>query len=120
MKVIETPAATATILSERIVLVRARSGVELSGEQSSQGDKLIEDSMPGSYGQIIDRAEDYSIMPIEVFQVLNANPKLKALAIVVHRNSSRVNAEIDRHFFQRPLEVFTSVEEARNWLEQIL
>lgn len=120
MQVIETKEATATILSDRIVLVRATAGVEINWENARRGDRMIADAMPGDYGQIIDRENDYSVAPVEVFGILNANAKLKALAIVVHRESSLRTAEIDRRFFNKPLEVFTSVDEARAWLEGVL
>jgi hypothetical protein len=120
MKTIETEQVTATILSDRIVLVRAKSGVEINWENARHGNRLIADAMPGDYGQIIDREEDYSVAPVEVFTILNANGKLKALAIVVHRESSLHTAEIDKRFSKKPLEVFTSVDQARAWLEQVL
>lgn len=120
MKVIETEAATATVLNDYIVLVRAKPGVEVNRQHALRGDQLIAEAMPGDYGQIIDRLADYSVAPVEVFPILNANPKLKALAIVVHRDSSLRNAEIDRRFFSKELAVFRSVDEARNWLEQVL
>lgn len=120
METIETEAATATILSNRIVLVRAKSGVEINGGNARRGNQLIADAMPGDYGQIIDRREDYSVAPVEVFPLLNANPKLKALAIVVHRESSLRTAEIDKRFFKKQLQVFTSLDEAKAWLEELL
>lgn len=120
MKVIETAAATATILSDSIVLVRAKSGVEINLKNASRGDKLIEEAMPGDYGQIIDRAEDYSVAPVEVFQILNRNPKLKAIAIVAHRENSVKTAEIDKRLFKGETAVFSTVQDARSWLEEIL
>lgn len=119
-KTIETASATATILSDRLVLVRAKSGVEINQENASRGGKLIENAMPGDYGQIIDRAEDYSIAPVEVLQILNQNPKLRAIAIVVHRESSRQTAELGRRLFKGQFAVFSSIEQARQWLESVL
>lgn len=119
-KTIETATATATILSDTLVLVRAKSGVEINQDNASRGDKLIEDAMPGDYGQIIDRTEDYSIAPVEVFQILNQNPKLKAIAIVVHRETSLQTAALGKRLFDGEFAVFTSIEQARQWLENVL
>jgi hypothetical protein len=93
--------------------------VEINQDNARRGNQLIAEAVQGDCGQIIDRQQDYSI-PVEVFPILNANPRLRAIAVVVHRESSLRAAEIDRRFFNKPLAVFTSVAEARDWLEQAL
>lgn len=120
MKTIETPAAIATILDERMVLIRAKSGVEINHRGAAEGDRLVSEAMAGDYGLIIDRREDYSVQPVEVFRILNQNKKLKAIAIVAHRPSTVQNAEIDRRLFRGKLAVFGDLDTARNWLNAAL
>jgi len=75
--------------------------------------------MPGNYGIIIVREEDYSISPIPVFNILNNMTGLKALAIVTHRDHSATTTELDRALFEGELEVFNSVESAQEWINQV-
>lgn len=117
---IETPALNARILNDHIVLVRAKHGVEVNPKASREIDNFIIDAMSGNYGIIIDRAEDHSVVPIDMFKVLNKIPDLHAIAIVVHKSSSATAAEIDRMLFNRELEIFFSVEKAQEWMETIL
>ena len=44
--------------------------------------------MSGHYGMIIDRKSDYSIVPIDVYEVLNGLEKLKAIAVVVRNEQN--------------------------------
>ncbi len=118
-KVIETDILTATFHSDTVVTVRGKPHVHIDREKSAHSNQLIQDLMPGNYGMIIDREEDYSITPVEVFEILNNIEKLKAIAIVVHRNSSAKATNIDKLFSKIPLEVFFSVAEAKNWLDQM-
>ncbi|GAB1264089.1 hypothetical protein NBRC116493_09360 [Aurantivibrio infirmus] len=117
MSDIETSILNAKILSNHIVHVRGKHGVEVNSKTSREANKLISDAMPGNYGMILDRAEDYSIVPVEVFEILNNIPTLKAIAIVVHKDTSAANAEIDRLLYHGDLEIFFSVEQAQGWLE---
>jgi len=118
-KVIETDVLIATHISDSIVIIRAKPHVHIDRNQAALSNQLIQDSMPGNYGMIIDREADYSIMPVEVFDVLNNIETLKAIAIVVHRDNSAVATNIDKLLSHVPLEVFFSVDEAKNWLDQI-
>ncbi|MGI1679742.1 MAG: hypothetical protein K6L75_13460 [Cellvibrionaceae bacterium] len=119
-KVIESALMTTAFISDSIVLVRAKPEVNINRDQAAHANKLIEDSMPSDYGMIIDREADYSIMPVEVFDVLNKIEKLKAIAIVVHRDRSAKAANIDKLLFKGHLKVFFSLLEANEWLNQIL
>jgi len=98
LKTLETDHMVASILSDHTAMIRA---------------------MPGNYGIIIDREEDYSISPIPVFNILNNMTGLKALAIVTHRDHSATTTELDRALFEGELEVFNSVESAQEWINQV-
>jgi len=106
MKKIESPISHIQILSENVVLSQPRQSAEVGYEAARLGIVLISNAMPGEFGLIIERAEDYSIIPVEVFEVINETPKLKVIAIVVHKESSAKTAELNKMFFHRELEVF--------------
>lgn len=116
----ETSALRVQILNDHIVLVRAKHGVEVSPKTTSEVNVFIDDAMSGNYGIIIDRAEDHSFVPVDIFEFLNNIPTLHALAVVVHTGASARAAEIDRMLFNRDLEIFSSVKEAKVWLEAVL
>lgn len=117
---IETSSLKARILNDHVVLVQAKHGVEVTPKASKEIDQFIIDGTSGNYGIIIDRVEDHSVVPIDMFEVLNKIPTLYAIAIVVHKSSSMTAAEIDRMLFNRELEIFTSIEEAKAWVEMLL
>jgi Fe2+ or Zn2+ uptake regulation protein len=76
--------------------------------------------MPGNYGMIIDRKADYSIVPVDVYNVLNSLEQLKAIAIVVHNKKSFFPLSAEQKLYQGKLEVFHTISEARQWIEEIL
>jgi len=83
MKYIDTDAVHMTILDDSVVLVEARHGVEISSVNARVANELIAREMPGNYGMIINRKEDYSIVPVDVYEVLNRMDRLKAIALVL-------------------------------------
>ncbi len=120
MKTIETDFIHISFLDEEVVLVEAKHGVEIDAAKASYGNQLITDEMPGDYGMIIDRKEDYSIVPVEVYKILNSLPHLKAIAIVRHRPATTVSIDMEQRLFKGPLEVFDSVENARKWINGVI
>lgn len=120
MKKLETRTSFIEILDHEIALSRPKQGVEVNYEAARQGVALISDAMPGDFGLIIERAEDYSIIPTQVFEVLNETPKIKVIAIVVHNEISEKTAELNKMFFDRELQVFFSVGQAHEWVKSIL
>jgi len=111
---------SATILNKRIVLVRMKDGTNVDGEIAREGNHAIARAMGGDYGMLIDRTQDYSIMPVEVFNILNNIPTLKAIAVVIHRPRSEINTLLDQRLSQVPLDIFSTIEEAQQWLETTL
>jgi hypothetical protein len=120
MKKIDTDFIHINILDDKTVLVEAMDGVDITLEKSSYANQLIEDAMPGNYGMIIDRKADYSIVPVDVYNVLNSLEQLKAIAIVVHNKKSFFPLSAEQKLYQGKLEVFQTISEARQWIEEIL
>ena len=120
MKYIDTDYMHICILDNKTVLVEAIDGVEINDEISKNANKQIEDEMPDSYGMIIDRKSDYSIVPIDVYRNLNKIEKLKAIAIVVHNKSNFLPISTEKRFFNGELEVFQYIKEAHEWLEKVI
>lgn len=103
-----------SILDSMTVLVEAREAVEIDYEKAKHANELIEAEMSGDYGMIIDRKSAYSIVPIDVYKILNNLKHLKAIALVVHkRNFLPISTE--KKLFKGKLEVFDSIKEAHEW-----
>ncbi|NIQ11611.1 MAG: hypothetical protein GWO08_17490, partial [Gammaproteobacteria bacterium] len=69
---------------------------------------------------IIDRKEDYSIVPVDVYEVLNGFEKLKAIAIVIYKETSAPNVAIEEYLFNGRMKLFSDVEEAEAWLRTVV
>ena len=76
--------------------------------------------MTGDYGMIIDRKADYSIVPVDVYHILNDIKNLKVIAIVVHKKLSFLPISIERKLFKGKLEVFQSIKQAHEWIHNEL
>jgi hypothetical protein len=102
------------------VLVEAMDGVNINLEKSIYANQLIANEMPGDYGMIIDRKADYSIVPVDVYNVLNSFERLKAIALVVHNKKSYFPVTAEKKLYQGKLEIFQTIIQAHKWLEETL
>jgi len=120
METFNTATGTATIYNDQVALIRVKAGVDVVYDNALQVLSDIDRRMLGDYGIIIDRAEDYSLSPVEVYQICNSLERLKALAIVIYRPSSKPTTEIDRRLFVGSLDVFADIDTAKRWIESIV
>jgi len=120
MKKIDTDFIHINILDDKTVLVEAMEGVDITYEKSTYANQLIADAMPGNYGMIIDRKADYSIVPVDVYNVLNSLNRLKAIAIVVYSKKSFFPLSAEQKLYHGKLEVFQTICEAHHWLSETL
>ncbi|MDH5370327.1 MAG: hypothetical protein OEW99_13955 [Gammaproteobacteria bacterium] len=120
MKHIETDFIHISILDNKTVLVEAMDEVEINLEKSKYANSLIENEMENNYGMIINRKADYSIVPIDVYNVLNEFKRLKAIAIVVHDKRNFLPIDTEKNLFNGELDVFYSIQQAHLWLNQVV
>ena len=79
--------------------------------------QIITEQLGGCYGMIVDRREEYSVMPVPVFEFLNSWEPLKAIVIVTHRSMSKKIAEIDQSLSNKPLVLMDNVDQAQVWID---
>lgn len=120
MKHIHTDFIHISILDTKTVLVEAMDGVNINLAKSIYANQLIANEMPGDYGMIIDRKADYSIVPVDVYNVLNSFERLKAIALVVHNKKSYFPVTAEKKLYQGKLEIFQTIIQAHKWLEETL
>jgi len=98
-------------------LVEAKYGVEINGVNSKVANDLIASEISGNYGLIFNRKKDYSIVPVDVYEVLNSMDRLKAIAVVLYNETSKLGIVTEQHLFNGMLAIFDNVEDARAWLK---
>ena len=100
---------------DHLVVVEAYEGVTLSYKTGFQvltrGLKYI-GKKPFFY--IAHRVNSYSINPTD-FKHLAKIPTLRGIAIASPLESGKKNAELEKTFFKKPIEIFESIEEAYQW-----
>jgi len=100
---------------EHIVVVEAHEGVTLSYKTSfeilTKGLKYI-GRKPFIY--IANRINSYSVNPNDFKYLVNI-PTLKGIAIASKKESGRKNAELEKAFSKKPMEIFESIEDAYQW-----
>jgi len=71
------------------------------------------------YGYISNRVNSYSINPTVYLQTAQRS-NIKAIAVVGSSESKIASTAVEKQFFKLPFEVFTTLEEARAWLQTTL
>jgi hypothetical protein len=115
MKQIDTDYVHINFLDDKTVLVEVREGVEIDYDKASNVIRLINDKMKSDYGIISNRKADYSIVPHQVYDVLNSIENLKAIAIVVTKRTF-LPLTSEQKFFNKKLEAFETIQEAHKWI----
>lgn len=69
------------------------------------------------FGYISDRKFDFSVNPTCYLEVSN-HPRLKAIGILCHKESSYETAKFEKAFYKRPFEAFYTMPECKTWIEQ--
>lgn len=119
LKASETDFGQFIFLDEHTVVATAHSNVEIDGEKVKRAISLIEDELPGDYAMILDRKEDYSVVPVEVYKYFGSLERLKAIAIVMHSNREFLPDNMEQRIFGGSIVKFNSIEEAHNWLKDM-
>ncbi|MGH1388272.1 hypothetical protein [Kordia sp.] len=71
------------------------------------------------FGYISYRKNSYSIDP-QVYKMLPENKLLKGIAVVSDQKFSSLNAHVEKSFFKGRYELFTTINNAVNWLDKII
>ena len=73
-----------------------------------------------TFGYISNRRNSYSIDPTIYLKADNRFSNLKVMAIVSQRALHRKNFEIERQFFSAKIDLFSTVDEAKQWITETL
>ncbi len=105
---------------KRMVVVEAHEGVTLSFKTGFA--TLLHGLRIGGFKPFIyiaNRINSYSVSPMD-YKYLNKIKPLRGIAIVSDTESARNNAELEKNFCSKPLEIFETLEQAHAWALQQL
>jgi hypothetical protein len=108
-----------SFLDAHTVVATAHDGVEIDGQKVQQAIALIEKELTGDYALILNRKEDYSIVPVEVYKYFGSLGRLKAIAIVMYSHREFLPGDMEQRLFKGMLGKFNSIEKAHSWLKEI-
>ena len=109
-----------TFLDRHCVIATAKHGVNIDGAKVAQAVAMIEQHLPGDYALILDRKEDYSIMPVEVYQFFSRIERLKAVVIVSYNEKKQLPKDMEQKIFGKKIECFSDIESAHHWLKEVV
>lgn len=95
-------------------------GVEFKKEENDILLQISRDHFKGiPYGYISYRQYSYSVDPF-VYKESSKEENMKVIAIVSSNESNQLSVEIEKMFFTKELQHFEKLEEAVNWIKNIL
>ncbi|PJB11919.1 MAG: hypothetical protein CO119_09425 [Flavobacteriales bacterium CG_4_9_14_3_um_filter_40_17] len=105
---------------ERFVIAELSEGIDID---ENIVDILIQYSIEfygdNPFGYISNRINSYSINPVIYFK-LSKIKNLVAFAVVSTRMIVSYNVQIEKAFMSKPFELFDNLDEAVNWVNQLV
>jgi len=103
-----------------IVIAEMKEGITFDINYNTQFLKYCKDHFKEkTYGYISNRIHSYSVNPT-VYLDTAKNSNIRAIAIVSSDPMNKGNANIERQFFEYPLEIFNTLDQAIDWMNEIL
>lgn len=107
-------------LYENYLVVVMNEGINLTPDHNQVLAELSESHYNGRpFVYITNRVNSYSVDPKIYFETAKIQ-NLKGFAVVSKNYKAKSNAEIEKMFFNKPFEIFSTLEDAVNWVEDIL
>lgn len=105
---------------DRYVVVVMKEGVNITPEHNNVLVDVTKNYyLKKSFVYITHRINSYSVDPkiyLETAKIEN----LKGFAVVSKKYKAKVNAHIEKMFFNKPYEIFTNLDDAFNWADNLL
>lgn len=107
-------------LYENYILSSIKEGILFEEDSLNWFIMIFDKYYPNKpFGYIADRIYPYTINPM-MYQLTSMHERLDAMAIVSYSELGKQNALFEKGFFSKPLDVFSSVHEAKDWLFKTL
>jgi len=108
-----------TIYDKYLVVV-IKEGVNITPDHNSvllEVTEMYFSDKPFVY--ITHRLNSYSVDPKIYFETVKIE-NLKGFAVVSKNYQAKINAQIEQMFFTKPFEIFTKLDEAIEWAEDVI
>ena len=107
-------------LHENFVVVVMKEGVNITPDYQDVFIEVTETYYANkSFVYITNRIHSYSVDP-KVYREIEKIKNLKGLAVVSKNYQAKLNAQIERMFFNKPFEIFTNISDAYKWADNII
>lgn len=107
---------------ENFLVSEVKEGIALTFENSKEMLGLANThygkKIPFAY--IANRINSYSFNPTAHFKTTAMFPNLKGFGVVIYDNMNKEIAQMEQSFLNKPVNIFKSLEEAINWVDQLI
>ena len=104
----------------RYMVVTVNEGIHLEPVHNDVLVNLVDTYFKGvEFAYITNRKHSYSVNP-SIYLKTSKIENLKGFAIVSRNYNAKSNAEIEKLFLSKPLEIFSDLEDAIEWAEKII
>ncbi|MBF8150048.1 hypothetical protein ITJ86_09085 [Winogradskyella sp. F6397] len=105
---------------DHYVIVVVNEGVIVSTEHNNTLIKITETYFPNKpFVYITHRIHSYSVNP-EVYSKTAQIKNLIGLVVVSKNYQAKINAKIEKMFFKKPFEIFSELDDAKAWAEDLV
>lgn len=119
LKVISNEFAEIEIYEDYLVST-FKEGLVFNHEHLEWFFQLTKDFYPNKqFGYISNRMHDYAINPV-IYHTVSLKENILAVAIVCHNKERKEMALFEKTFYDKDFEVFSSVEDAVDWIKTIV
>lgn len=121
INILELDFATIKIYNN-LIISECKEGILLDVQNNRKVLELAEEVFNnGPFGYISNRINSYAVDPM-VYRESAAHPQLKAIAVVSDSDLARSSAKLEKKFYTNtnPFQIFSSLEEAKDWINGVL
>ncbi len=101
------------------VVAKINEGVHLDQEHNAALIEVVEEYYNKPFVYITHRVHSYSVDP-NVYPRTTKVKLLKGFAVVSEKYQAKINAQIEQMFFEKPFEIFTKLDDAIKWANDII
>lgn len=101
------------------VVAKINEGVHLDQEHNAALIEVVEEYYNKPFVYITHRVHSYSVDP-SVYPRTTKVKLLKGFAVVSEKYQAKINAQIEQMFFEKPFEIFTKLDDAIKWANDII
>jgi len=101
------------------VVAKINEGVHLDQEHNATLIEVVEEYYNKPFVYITHRVHSYSVDP-SVYPRTTKVKLLKGFAVVSEKYQAKINAQIEQMFFEKPFEIFTKLDDAIKWANDII